>query len=150
MLVLAVVVAGLLLWNHFKPAPDAESETNPAATVTYTVRFNKWREGTSDMVQPGDDLADNVKNFNMGTVVSVESVPAVSSTLDAKDRRYVQAEIPGYEDVLVTVKSPCTLSGEDIVLDGGYVLKVGTLTYVRGVGYMGSGPVISIDREEQA
>ena len=83
-------------------------------------------------------------------MVSAEAVPAQSLQLDHQSRQYVLADIPGYEDVLVTVEAPCTTSDESILLGGGYALRVGSVAYIRGEGYMASGPIISIEREGQA
>ena len=146
-LVLALAVGAFLLWSAVKPAAaPAEGETASTATVRYTVRFQKWIEGTGSLVEPGDKLVDNIKNYELGTVVSAEVVPAKSLQLNHQDRQYVLAEIPGYEDVLVTVEAPCE-SGESIILGGGYALRVGSVAYIRGEGYMASGPIISIERE---
>ena len=62
----------------------------------------------------------------------------------------MDAPIEGYEDILVTVESPCTESDAGILLDGGYALRVGVTTYIKGEGYMASGPVVAVEREGQA
>ena len=146
-LVLALAVGAFLLWGALKPAAaPVEGETASVSTVRYTVRFQKWIEGTSALIEPGDKLVDNIKNYELGTVVSAEAVPARSLQLDHQSHQYVLADVPGYEDVLVTVEAPCE-SGESIILGGGYALRVGSVAYIRGEGYMASGPIISIDRE---
>ena len=62
-LVLALAVGAFLLWSAMKPAAaPAEGETASASTVRYTVRFQKWIEGTGSLVEPGDKLVDNIKN----------------------------------------------------------------------------------------
>ena len=48
------------------------------------------------------------------------------------------------------MEAPCTVSSDTLLLDGGYTLRVGATAYDRGEGYMGSGPIISIEREGQA
>ena len=150
-LVLALAVGAFLLWTALKPAAAApEGEVSATATVRYTVRFQKWIEGTSSLIQPGDKLVDNIKNYALGSVVSAEAVPVQSLQLDHDSRQYVLADISGYEDVLVTVEAPCATSDEAITLDGGYALRVGAVAYIRGEGYMASGPIISIEREGQA
>lgn len=149
-LVLALAVGAFLLWSALKPAAPAEGTSPSTATVRYTVRFQKWIEGTSVLVESGDKLVDNIKNYELGTVVSAEAVPAQSLQLDHQSRQYVLADIPGYEDVLVTVEAPCTTSDESILLGGGYALRVGSVAYIRGEGYMASGPIIFIEREGQA
>ena len=123
---------------------DAASPT--AQTVRYTVVFQKMAQGDSQLIQVGDQLEDTVKNYKMGTVVAVEAKPAVTQVLDQVNRCYVDAELEGYEDVYVTVESTCTDNGETLLLDGGYDFRVGQTAYVRGPGYMGSGPVVAIER----
>ena len=84
----------------------------------------------------------------MGTVVSVERKPAMVQVLDQETKTYVMAELDGYEDVYVTVESTCTSTDEALLLDSGYDIRVGQTAYVRGPGYMGSGPVTTIERGE--
>ena len=91
---------------------------------------------------------DNIKNYELGSVVSTETVPAQSLQLDHNSREYVLTTIPGYEDVLVTVESPCTITSEAVTLDGAYALRVGAVAYIRGEGYMASGPIVSMERED--
>lgn len=148
-LVLALAVGAFLLWTALKPAASPVGESSTTSTVRYTVRFQRWIAGTGSLVQPGDKLVDNIKNFEMGSVVSSEAVSAQSLQLDNISRQYVLTDVSGYEDVLVTVESPCTENSEAITLGGGYALRVGAMAYIRGEGYMASGPIISIEREGQ-
>ena len=69
--------------------------------------------------------------------------------ISAKTGENVDAVLEDFEDVYVTVESTCTDSGEALLLDGGYDFRVGQTTYVRGPGYMGSGPVTEIVREAE-
>ncbi len=146
-LIVALAVGAFLLWNAFKPAASSVIEPSSTSTVRYTIRFQKMMEGTSALVQPGDVLVDTIKNYELGTVVAVETVPSQSQILDHDSRQYVLADVPGYEDALVTVEAPCTISSDTLLLDGGYTLRVGITTYIRSSGYMGSGPVVAIERE---
>lgn len=151
-LVLVLAVGAFLLWNALKPAVPAADTDTPAAstsTVQYTVRFQRWREGTASTVQAGDRLVDTIKNYELGQVLSTQIVPSQALVLDQESRQYVLADIPDCEDILVTVESPCTVSDDIILLDGGYTLRVGATAYIRSGGYMAYGPVISIEREGQ-
>ena len=143
-LVLALAVGAFLVWSSIKPAAA------PAAgTVQYTIRFQKMIQGVSERIKPGDQLVDTVKNYELGTVVSVETVPAQALIQDHEDKAFVLAGIEGYEDALVTVEAPYTEGEDSLLLGGGFKLRVGVTAYVRGSGYMGSGPVVSIERGEQ-
>ena len=97
--------------------------------VGYTVMFQKMREGESALIQPGDQLEDAVKNYQMGNVVAVEARPAEVQVLDQERQVYVNAVLEGYEDVYVTVESTCTTSGDGgaLLLGGGYDFRVGQL-----------------------
>ena len=66
-------------------------------------------------------------------------------------KEVARKEIPGHVDLYVTVRSDSATLGENaVVLDGGYNLRVNTTAYIKGEGYMASGPIISIEREGQA
>lgn len=149
-LVLALVIGGVLLWMAVKPAGGESAASPVTSTVRYTVRFQRWPEGNSSLIEVGDQIVDNIKNYEMGHVVSYEAVPAVDEVLDSVNHCYTQAEIDGFEDILVTIESPCTESDEGFILGGGYKLRVGITTYIKSEGYMASGPVVSVEREGQA
>ena len=144
----AVVVAALLLWSRMRPEDTAAAAVPAASEFQYTIVLQKTVEGTGAMVKESDALVDTVKNYDMGTVVSVETVPATKSILDHGNAAYVTAEIPGYEDVYIVVKSTATASEEQVVLGSGYVVRVGESVYVRGPGYLGSGEVYAMERGE--
>lgn len=144
-LVLALAVAAFLLWRAVRPAAQLPSNAGTSSTVRYTIRFQRWLPGTSELIRPEDRIADNIKNYEVGQVVSVETAPALVQTPDQDGRRYVWAELEGYEDVLVTVEAPCTVSDKAITVGGGYEVRAGTIGYFRGEGYMGSGPIVSVE-----
>ena len=149
-LVLALAVGAFLVWSAIKPAAaPAEGAVSAAGTVQYTIRFQKMIQGASERIKPGDQLVDTVKNYELGTVVSVETVPAQALIQDHEDKAFVLAGIEGYEDAMVTVEAPYTEGEDSLLLGGGFKLRVGVTAYVRGSGYMGSGPVVSIERGEQ-
>lgn len=144
-LVLALAAAGFLLWRAVRPAAQIPSNASTASTVRYTIRFQRWLPGTSELIHPKDSIADNIKNYEVGQVVSVQTAPALVQTPDQDGRRFVWAELEGFEDVLVTVEAPCTVSDKAITVGGGYEVRAGTVGYFRGEGYMGSGPIVSVE-----
>ena len=142
----ALAVGALLLWVRLKPAVPVQAEPGTQDTVRYTVRFQRWVPGTGSLVTPGDQIADNVKNYEIGRVVSAQVVPTQQQVVDQENRRWVWAEVEGMEDVLVTIEAPCSVSEESITVGGGYELRVGVMAYLRGNGYMGSGPIVAIEQ----
>lgn len=148
-IVLVVVLLAAAAFGYLTLKDKGTDASAPTTqTVQYTVLFQKMNESGSQMVKAGDQLEDTVKNYRMGTVVSVEHKPAMVQVLDQETKTYVMAELDGYEDVYVTVESTCTSTDEALLLDSGYDIRVGQTAYVRGPGYMGSGPVTTIERGE--
>ena len=148
----ALAVAAFMAFTALKPAaPAVEESAAPAASsVVYTVKFTKMIEGTETMVEPGDQLVDNIKNYKLGTVVATEVLPCTTRVEDHVNKQVVRAEVPGHVDLLVTVESDRATMGDDaVVLDGGYKLRVNTTAYIKGEGYMASGPIMFIEREGQ-
>lgn len=144
-LLLAAAVAAFLLWRAVKPAVPVQPDPGVTSTVRYTVRFQRWAPGTSELIEEGDQISDNVRNYEVGRVVSAQAVPAMSQVLDIQNQRFVRAEIDGLEDVLVTLEAPCVVTDTAIIVGGGYEVRVGGSAYFRGQGYMGSGPIIAVE-----
>lgn len=144
-LLLALAAAAFLLWRAVKPDTPAQADPASSSTVRYTIRFQRWAPGSESAIQPEDRIADNIKNYEVGRVVSAQAVPALVQVADDESRRWVWAELEGFEDVLVTVEAPCTVSDAAITVGGGYEIRVGSRGFFRGEGYMGSGPIVAIE-----
>lgn len=146
-ILLALAVGAVLLWTTLKPAPAPDTEA-ASTTVRYTIRFQRWMEGTSSAIHEGARLTDSIRNYELGNVVSAQAVPAVGLRVNHEKREYVLATMSGYEDVIVTVESPCVITEEAITLQDGYALRVGALVYIQGDGFLTTGYVIGIERED--
>ncbi len=146
-ILIALAAGAFLLWNRFKPE---STPLGPAPeSIQYTIRLQRLVPGTAELMQPGDLLEDNVKNYELGTVVTTTSMPATRVLLNQMENRYVKSEIPGYYDVDIVVESTtATVTDEAVQVGGGYTLRVGETIYVRGPGYLGSGVVYAIERGE--
>lgn len=149
-LVLALVAVAVLGFLTLKPAAaPEEGGAADASTVRYTVRFDAAIAGTGASITPGDVLEDSIKNYKLGTVESVEVRTARVKTHDEENKQVVYCDVEGLEDVYITVVASGTLGDDAVILDGGYNLRVNAVAYIRGEGYLGYGPVISIERGEQ-
>lgn len=96
-LVIILAVGLFLLWTQFRPEEEpASSEWVP---VRYSVRLNQVLEGTSELIQPGDPLEYTLEDAQLGTVVSVESAPCITTGLDEEALTTISSVLPGYESV---------------------------------------------------
>jgi len=148
-ILLALAAGAFLAWSTLKPAVPAAPDPGTQSTVRYTVRFQRWATGTSALIGENDQIADNIKNFEIGRVVAVEAVPALMQVLDHENHRYVWAEAEDFEDVLVTIEAPCVVTDESITVGGGYQVRTGAMAYLKGEGYLGSGPIVSVEQGGQ-
>lgn len=146
-LVIALAAAAFMSWMALRPAAgvSGSATAEAARTVRYTVCFQRWAEGTSSLIRPGDQLAENSKNLTIGQVVSVQAVPARVRSVDQEARVVRWAELDDLEDVLVTIEALCEVTDESITTSGSYEIRVGQIAYVKGAGYLGSGPIVSIE-----
>lgn len=148
-LALALAVGAFLIWNTMKPKASEEVIPTANSTVRYTIRIQRAISGTGELIQLDDQIADNIKNYVIGRVTAVEAGPHFQRVLDRESRRMVWAEVEGFEDILLTLETPCEITESAIIVDGAYQIRVGSTVYLRGVGYMGSGPVIAIEEVRQ-
>ena len=102
-LVAVLLVGAAAAWIGLRSG----GETAPtAAPVRYTVMFQKMKEGESALIQPGDQLEDAVKNYQMGSVVSVEARPAEVQVLDQERQVYVNAVLEGMRTYMSRWRAP--------------------------------------------
>ena len=146
-LVLALAAAAFLAWRFLTPDTAPLGDSAQGGTVRYTLRIGPWVEGTGELVEEGDLLIDNVRNYELGNVTGCRTEPSVELILDETNHRYILADLAGYEDAYLTVESPCSATEENITVGGGYVIQVGKTVYVRGEGYLGTAVITEIERE---
>lgn len=146
-LLLALAVGAFLLWSALKPAATKETSST-ASTIRYTIRFQRCLEDTVNVIHPGDRLTDSIRNYEIGRVVSTEVGPARALRLDTGSRSYVMTTMEGYNDIDVLVEAPCVIADDVITIGGGYAVRTGAVAYVQGDGYMATGYIAAIERED--
>lgn len=127
----------------------AAANVNMTGDQEYTIELINLPEGTWEMIHPGDKLIDNVKKQALGEVVSVEALPYTSSMAKADGTAVVDSVVPGYERILVTVRSDMTVTDKAVTTAGGFTLRVGVDVAVKGPSYAASGYVVAIERGEE-
>lgn len=147
-LILALAAAAVLLWSALKPSAAPAEDAGAASSIRYTVLFQRWLEGTSTAIHEGDRLTDSIRNYDIGRVVSAQAHPAQAIRLDNNSRSYVLATMDGYEDVHVVVEAPCVITEESVTVGGGYPVRVGASVFIQGDGYLATGFIIAMERED--
>ena len=148
-IVLVIGLVAVAVLGYFMLKPTAPTEATPGVqTIRYTVRVEGAIAGTGAQIKPGHVLADSIKNYNIGTVESVETRVSRIKTFNEDEQRFVYAEQQGMEDIYITVTTPATIGENAVILDGAYSLRTNAMMYIRGEGFVGYGPVVSIERGE--
>lgn len=143
-LLIVVAIAGVVLWYNLSEA--AEKRSKSTHTMQYTILMNNMREGSGALVREGSEVHDVLKNYAIGTVVSADIQQASEQKLNQEEFQYQAAFMEGYEDVYVLMEAEVVDSGDELIIDGGYVIRVGQGVFLRGEGYMAAGTITDINR----
>lgn len=119
-----------------------------SATVRYTVEFTNMQNNTASLVQVGDSLVDRVKKFDLGKVVSVEVSDTVRQLQDFEEGGTREATASTLQTATVVIEAPAVETEQDILVSGGYIIKIGTQVSAKGPGYFCSGVVLAIERSD--
>ena len=114
--------------------------------IQYTFELVDNPEGFHELILEGDTITDNVKNYYMGQVVSVEAIPYKKQVNDTVNGVIREVEVPGRETVLVTVEAPVSENGGNLKVNGYFLVKTGLEVAIKGNGYAGRGYILQMDR----
>lgn len=120
------------------------------ATVRYTVEFTNMQNGTASLIQEGDELEDRIRKYDLGKVLSVEVSPTIIYVADTVNGGYYEVASTTFETAMVVLEAPVTETEQDILVSGGYNIKIGTSVSAKGPGYSCYGTVLAIELMEGA
>ena len=147
---LAVVVIGVammaLIVLVLRPAAARVERTE---SIEFTIEVQNMPEGSWELVQAGDTLFDNVRKMQLGTVVSASAEPYAVPVSKVDGSAVVESVMPGYENILIVVRSDMTITNKEVQTVGGFTLRVGGSVDLRGPSYAGNGFVVAIERGEE-
>lgn len=138
-LLVAVLLAAILIL--FSRGAGKEQ-----TTVRYTVEFINMQNGSEALIEVGDTLVDRVKKFDLGKVVSVEVGPTVRLAQDFTEGGMKEVASPMLRTATVVIEAPATETEQDILVSGGFLIKIGTTVVAKGPGYFCNGTVLAIEK----
>lgn len=142
-IVIIVILLVLAMFVYKFTHKEVAVETKP---IRYTFELTDNPIGFTDLIEVGDEITDNVKNYYMGKVVAVEKVPHTELTDDIETGEILEAEMPEKETAIVTVEANATESASDFKVNGYFTVKAGLEVAAKGPGYAGRGYILSIER----
>ena len=145
---IAVILVAAVLFVFFSSRSDSGVGIISAGTqetVTYTIVLERMLGDSAYLITPGDELVDRVENRMMGTVVSVDILPATMHQPNINTGDRVLSELPGVNQAIVVVTANATVTDNQISI-GGFVVRAGVSVSVNGPLYSGSGFIVDIER----
>ena len=142
-IILAVLIAGFVGYKVLKRTDVIAPETTK---ITYTFRSDEANPEVATMISENMDVYDSIKNYHIGKIKKIDVIPATRDLYNEESKQYLQAEVEGKVNILLTIEADGIIQGKDIILDNQYDLKVGDQTFVKGKGFATKGYVISIER----
>ncbi|MBQ9267878.1 MAG: DUF4330 family protein [Clostridia bacterium] len=142
-IILLVLVVGVFGIRYLRKSDVVAPDT---VKVVYQIRTNEIEPVVYDRISEDTDIYDSVKNYYIGKIKVKELLPAEREVFNEETDEYVLDEVEGKINVLLTIEADGVVSGKDIVLGGGYDMKVGNAAYVKGKGYAAIGYVVAIER----
>lgn len=117
-------------------------------TVKYTIQLDDAVEGTGEMVEIGDELIDNIKNYSIGTVTSVEFSQSTALVENYMSGGLVESPVPERERITICLEAPAIETDRNITVGGGFVIRAGNNVSIVGPGYAGVGYIIHVERSD--
>lgn len=140
-IVIVVIAIGAVVY-----AMTNKEVVQETKTIRYTIELVNQNEGFTENINVGDDIYDNIKNYYMGKVVSVEAVPYKKLISDSENGRVLESTIDGRETAILVLEANVTENGPDFKVGGSYVVKAGKEVAVKGKGYAGEGYILTVER----
>lgn len=123
-----------------------DNTTQEVGMRSCTIELTDLEESMADSVAVGDQVTDNIKNYEIGTVTAVEVQPYTQGVVDEENAVLRQQATPGRIKLLVTVECPTVESEKEVATTGGYTLRTGTAVSVSAGKLTGAGYIVYVER----
>ena len=136
-----IAVIAAAIWFFMSATPGYERY------VYFVVEFQEQRPEFQDKIitgyVPEAEVRDSIRNYFLGHVWDVRTVPTMVTTLDNTTYTLVREPIPGRYDVHVTIRGAGT-EDRTAIMANGQVVRVGQEMFIAGRGYAGHGFIIQV------
>ncbi len=151
-ILVALVLLGVLYYADRRagaPGQEVPVISDQKTVIHYTVEVPSISENVADQFKAGDTFIDLAKKYILGTVESVEILPSQKLVTDFENKVQYRAEEPGLYTVHFTVTSEAAIEERNIIVDGGYVIRIGTEVEGKVPGCVFRGYVIAVERVDK-
>ncbi len=147
LIIIALLIGAVLFLSRDRDTSGAlTGENQTRIQVRYTIELTGIQNGAASRIKPGAPVVDKIKKYSMGTVESVTVAPTVKEVSDETRDVLAAVEVPGQETATVVITAQAAETDTDIIVDGGYTIKVGLPVNVRIPGLNAQGYIVDIER----
>lgn len=115
-------------------------------TVRYTLELSDLPESLINAIKPGDSLSEAVEKRSIGTVVSVDIGPYMTTSKNSYTGDFILTEEPGrYTATIIVELKNAVDTGSEIDAQG-FILRANSNPSVLGPGYAALGFITGIER----
>ena len=139
-LLLVLVAAAAYFVSH------RDSTAQEVVMRTCTIELADLEERMAGSVAVGDQVTDNIKNYEIGTVTAVEAQPYTQGVVDEENAVLRQQPTPGRIRLLVTVECATVEGEKEIATTSGYTLRTGTAVSISAGQLTGTGYILYVER----
>ncbi len=116
LLIILVIIAAVVFFATKASTPAEEAASVESSTVRVQFFTSRAPIGTSDAIEIGAPAFEDTTDVDFGKVISVESAPAYTYTVDSEGNQ-VKIEVAYYEELFVTVELEGNLTEKGLYVD---------------------------------
>lgn len=143
---LIIMVVGFALFFGYNFFNKDEMIISSESQFYYTFEASKVAEGFENNIEIGGSVYNSSKNYYVGEVVEVTSMPYIEWTMDIENGKFIKQEVPGESTVLIKIKASGQVT-ESAYYAGQELIKVGSVFPIKGLGFASNGVVIRIEED---
>lgn len=132
LIIIIIILFGIyFLYSYYYGSNKEEITT---IDIQYEVEFTLKSTEFVYSIEKGDTIRDSIKGNYLGTVSDVKIRPSTKTVENLEEGIFVEAEVPGSYDAVVTIEGKGRVTDTSIFLEGTEIV-VGKKMYLKGKGY---------------
>ncbi len=142
---LAIIAGFLVLRLSNADGGAAVLSAGAPVTVRYTLEISDMPENAAKSIEPGDSLSEATEKRFIGTVVSAEYGPYMTTSKDSYTGDLILTRMPNRFTATIEVELSVVDTGSELN-SSGFILRANATPSVQGPGYYGLGLITAIER----
>ena len=140
-ILLVILAVGGWFWMNNRPI-DEEALVFHGNPAIYYIEVNNITREQTELVQVGDNLLEGARHFPIGEVIAIEVRPFEARVEDGRNETITFQEVPERYSMVLTVQTMVEETEQEVLTEGGVLIRGGRSINFTGPGYAFVGGVI--------